>query len=255
MRLSHEIGLDPARIEVIILAGGKGTRLRPAVSDRPKVLAEVAGRPFLAWIIDRLSGAGFRHVVLATGYMAEKVEFVMGKGYRETRLSYSREEEPLDTGGAVRLAAGRTSSAPVLVLNGDSFVAADHAAVLAWFARSSRPAGMLLTRMRDASRFGLVHLASDGTVQSFQEKREDFGPGLVSAGAYLLRRTVLDAIPPACPCSLEREVFPRLVAEGALSGFPVEGILLDIGTPESLDEARRYFTARPFPGGDGSETA
>lgn len=255
MPLSHAADLSPSQLDVIILAGGQGTRLRPVVSDRPKVLADVAGKPFLARIIGKLSAAGFRRMTLATGYMAESVELAFGKEYEGAQLTYSREAEPLDTGGAARLAAGHTASDPVLVLNGDSFVDANYPSFLAWFAHQPRPAGMLLVRMADASRYGLVHLGPADAVESFQEKRENSGPGLVSAGAYLLRREMVESIPASRPCSLEREVFPRLAAEGNLSGFLVEGLLLDIGTPESLDRAQRYFTARSSAHVGGSGTA
>ena len=109
----------------VILAGGLGTRLREVVADRPKVLAEVNGRPFLACLLDRLVDAGILKVVLCTGYMAELVRETCGNSYRGTELLYSREESPLGTGGALRLALPLIDSDPVLVMNGDSFCDAD----------------------------------------------------------------------------------------------------------------------------------
>ena len=107
-------------VDGIILAGGQGTRLRAVVSDRPKVLALVNGKPFLSRLLDQLKEAGVRSVVLSTGYMAHDVESAIGETYGGIRVRYSREEQPLGTAGGVRLALGKTTSDPILVLNGDS---------------------------------------------------------------------------------------------------------------------------------------
>ena len=103
-------------ITAAILAGGQGTRLRPVLADRPKVLAEVMGRPFLSYLLDQLSSAGARKVILCTGYMGDMVQEVYGGTYKSLHLLYSREDEPLDTGGALRLALPLIDSDCVLVM-------------------------------------------------------------------------------------------------------------------------------------------
>src|SRR5262249_48858923 len=113
--------LSPSDITVAILAGGLGTRLRSVVSDRPKVLAPVAGRPFLAWWLDTLDPQGFGDVILCTGYRAEQVEATFGESFRNLSLRYSVEDMPLGTGGAVHKALPFVRSHELLVLNGDSF--------------------------------------------------------------------------------------------------------------------------------------
>src|ERR671910_3457055 len=119
-------------LSVAVLAGGLGTRLRPVVSDRPKALAEIHGRPFLAYLLDQLSTAGCSRVVLCTGHLGEQIERAFDKRYRNLQISYSRETRPLGTGGALRLALPDLLSDPVLVMNGDSFCATDLTSVRDW---------------------------------------------------------------------------------------------------------------------------
>ena len=110
-----------ADLTAAILVGGFGTRLRPVVADRPKVLAEVRGRPFLAYLLDQAAAAGLKSVVLCTGYMGDRVQAVFGDTYGELHLTYSQEVVPLGTAGALHLALPLFASAPVLIMNGDSF--------------------------------------------------------------------------------------------------------------------------------------
>ena len=116
-------------MQAIVLAGGLGTRLRSVVTDLPKPMAPVAGRPFLAWILDRLAQAGFERVVLAVGYRHEAIQQHFGSTYRGMALHYSVEDRPLGTGGALRLAADHVSHWPVFVLNGDTFLEIDYRAM------------------------------------------------------------------------------------------------------------------------------
>ncbi len=225
---------------VAILAGGLGTRLRPAVGDRPKVLAPVHGRPFLAYLLDRLAGAG--EVVLLTGHGAGQVRAAFGASYASLRLVYSEEPSPLGTAGALRRALPLLGAETILLLNGDSFCDVD----LAELGRCHRACGaaltMALAQVADASRFGRVALGPGGRVLRFEEKREEKSSGWVNAGVYLLRRALVeDAVPDGRPVSLEREVLPALAARGLVHGFLASGRLLDIGTPESYAEAERFF--------------
>ena len=118
-------------MQAIILAGGLGTRLRSVVPDLPKPMAPVAGRPFLAWVLDRLVDAGFESAVLAVGYRHEIIRAHFGEDYRGMALRYSVETTPLGTGGAMRLAADHVTALPVFVLNGDTYLELDYRAMLA----------------------------------------------------------------------------------------------------------------------------
>jgi NDP-sugar pyrophosphorylase family protein len=234
---------DIADIEAVVLAGGLGTRLRSAVPDRPKVLALVRGRPFLAHVLDRLEAAGVRRVVLGTGYGADRVREAIGDRHGRTAIAYSHETSPLGTGGAVRLAAGAAASDPVLVLNGDSHCEADLAAFAAFHRTCGAAGSLMLTRVPDTGRYGRVDLDDVGRVTAFREKGDAAGPGWINAGIYLLSREMLDAVPEGRAVSLEREVFPLWAGRGRLFGLCGGGRFLDIGTPESYREAEEFFAA------------
>jgi D-glycero-alpha-D-manno-heptose 1-phosphate guanylyltransferase len=224
-----------------VLAGGLGTRLRPAVGDRPKALARVAERPFIAFLLDQLEAAGVSDTVLLTGHRAGQVRDELGDRHGSMRLRYSREAEPLGTAGAVRLALPMIDADTLLVLNGDSFCDAD----LDAFARSHDPqrCSLLLARVEDAGRFGRVDVDEDGTVLGFAEKGGTAGPAWINAGVYLLPRSIVEMIPADRAVSLEREVFPRLVREGQLRGFRQGGAFIDIGTPDSYAMAGAFVGA------------
>ncbi len=232
-----------ADLSVAVLAGGLGTRLRSVVSARPKVLARVLGRPFLTYLLDQLAAGGARKVVLCTGYLADRVEEILGSRYKTLRLVYSKEEEPLGTGGAIRHALEHFPSDLLLVMNGDSFVDADLIAYLHWFLEMERDASLLLVKVPDTSRFGRVTTGEDGLILGFEEKGTYFGPGWINAGVYLLKKKLLESIPTGKSFSLERELFPRLV-EKLLYGYQSRGEFIDIGTPESYAQAENFFSKK-----------
>ena len=241
---------DLASVTAAILAGGMGTRLRSVVADRPKVLAEIRGRPFLAYLLDQLAGAGVRTVVLCTGYLGEQVQAMFGDSYGSLRLVYSQESSPLGTAGALRLALPLFKAETVLVMNGDSFCEANLRAFWAWHCARSADATLLLTRMLDTKRYGRVHVDEDGLVLRFDEKGQNGGPGWINAGIYLLNRRLLLTIPSSGAVSLEREMFPAWIGRG-LYGYRSEGRFLDIGTPEAYILAERFFTLERT-GADGT---
>jgi NDP-sugar pyrophosphorylase family protein len=230
---------DLAGATAVVLAGGLGTRLRAAVADRPKVLAEVQGRPFLAYLLDRLAAAGVAEIVLCTGYLGEQVRATFGATHAGCPLTYVQERRPLGTAGALRRALRRITSDPLLVLNGDSYCPADLDALWAWHAAHSASATLVLAPAEDTRRYGQVVVDGRGCVQRFLEKDAGGGPGWVSAGIYVLSRRVLADIPVAGAASLERQVFPAWVGRG-LYGLCVPGPLLDIGTVASYRAAQDF---------------
>lgn len=232
-------------LTAVILAGGLGTRLRPVVADRPKALAEIRGRPFLAYLLDELVAARVGEVVLCTGYLGAQLESAFGDSYRNMRLRYSQESSPLGTAGALRLVLPLLKSDPVLVMNGDSFCHTDLEDFRRWHQAKGGKATLLLAQVSDTRRYGKVHLDTDGRVRRFQEKETTEGPGWINAGIYLLAREVLETIAPTVAISLEREVFPALVDRG-LYAFTSPGPFLDIGTPEAYAAAELFFAASIF---------
>jgi NDP-sugar pyrophosphorylase family protein len=231
-------------VSAAILAGGFGTRLRTAVPDRPKALAPVGGRPFIARLLDKLARAGVREAVLLTGHCADQVRAALGDRYANMRLTYSAEPAPLGTAGAVRLALPLLRGGTVLLLNGDSYSLINLGAFRRFHDR--RPAGlsMMLARVPDASRFGKVRVRRDGRVVGFAEKEPGASAGWINAGVYLLPRAYIAALEPGRAVSLEREVIPAAVARGGVRGFRSSGRFIDIGTPESYADAEWFFAAR-----------
>ena len=228
-------------ITPVILAGGLGTRLHTTVPDRPKVLAEILGRPFLTFLLDQLTCAGASEVVLCTGYMGDMVREKLGDVYNSLSITYSREGKPLGTGGALRLALPRLKSEIVMVMNGDSYINADLNAFLEWFFEKDPAAALILTKVPDTSRYGRVVAAGDGRIKRFEEKGGNTGPGWINAGIYILKRLLVESIVPEIRFSLEREFFPEIVEKG-LYGFPFSGEFIDIGTRESYLLAEEFFS-------------
>lgn len=212
-----------------ILVGGQGTRLRTVLPGQQKVVAPVAGQPFLCRLLDQLVAAGIQRVVLCTGYQSEQVER-LGATYRGMALRYSVEPEPLGTAGALRFAQ---LDAPVLAMNGDSFCEVDLRAL-------TEPNTIVVREIPDTSASGRVEFDANNIVTCFTEKGQA-GPGWISAGIYLLNREFLESIPTGRAVSIERETFPAWVDRG-LRVFPTTGRFLDIGTPESYAAAQRFFT-------------
>lgn len=225
----------------VILAGGLGTRLRSVVPDKPKVLADVGGRPFIEYLLDQLAQEGVQSVVLCTGYMGDQLQHRFGTAYKTMALCYSREPHPLGTGGALRLALPMLESDTVLVLNGDSYCGARLNELMIWHAERQSQATILLTETDDTRRYGRVQIDEEGRILQFLEKTDTQGPGWVNAGIYLMKRQMIQSIETERAVSIEREVFPDWIGKG-LHGFRCDGRLWDIGVPDAYAEARNKWT-------------
>jgi NDP-sugar pyrophosphorylase family protein len=231
---------DTNEIAVVILAGGSGSRLRPVVADKPKVLAQVSGRPFLTFILDQLEKAALNNVIISTGYRAEDIEESLGKTRGPLKIRYSKEDTPLGTAGALRLALEQIESNPVMVMNGDSFINADLAEYAQWFRAKDAAAAMILKQVPDTSRYGRVDLDEEKRIVAFREKGDMKGPGWINAGVYILRKELIHAIEPGKQYSLERDFFPALAGK-EFFGYCIEAEFLDIGTPQSYAGADEFF--------------
>ncbi|MBI4804286.1 MAG: NTP transferase domain-containing protein [Desulfovibrio sp.] len=158
-------------VTAVILAGGLGSRLRDAVPGKPKVMAEVAGRPFLDFVLDLVESSGVAKVVMSTGYMGDAIRAHYGDAYGKIKLIYSHEDYPLGTGGGLLLAVPEIRNGLIMVLNGDSFVDADLWAFVSWFQKKNAQAGIIAAKVPGTSRFGRLVLTHDGEVQTFLEKK------------------------------------------------------------------------------------
>jgi NDP-sugar pyrophosphorylase family protein len=239
-------------VRAFVLCGGQGTRLRPVLADRPKSMALISGTPFLKLLLDQLRGQGLDDVILGTGYMADKIEGYFDHGNKfGMRIRYSREDNPLGTGGALKLAEPLISD-PVLVLNGDSYVEWRLAPMLELFTAKDADLVIVVQAVADVARYGSVALDQQGRITHFIEKGAATGPGLINAGAYLLRKQIVADLPADTAISLEKEVFPRFLDRGVY-GLISAGLFIDIGIPEDLERAQALLA--PHIGGDSIDSA
>lgn len=223
-------------MQAVILAGGAGSRLRSVVSDRPKAMAAFGNRPFLEYQVESLRRAGITDFVLCVGYLHEHIEAHFGDGRRwGVRVRYAVDNEPLGTGGALRLAATLLAST-FLLINGDSYLELQVDAFLRFHSRrraaDPRCVGTVaLTRVADVAAYGAVSLDADQRLVEFGEKSRH-GAGWVNAGVYVLERSCIAALPARIPLSLEREGLPAVLAAGLhVYGYTAAGFFVDIGTP------------------------
>lgn len=227
----------PAREEwrdvpCLILLGGLGTRLRPALGDMPKPMAPIAGKPFLEYLIRWLGRAGFTRVVLCLGYRADQIveHFRRGDAFG-LKLTYSIENEPLGTWGAIRLAGEHISHPYFVVLNGDSWLQVDLCRLLEFHVHKKGISSIAAVEVENASRFGSIRLDPSERVTEFLEKRAD-GTALINGGVYVFSRKVLEIEGSAKTCSLEKEIFPALIPRGVYA-MRLKGYFVDIGVPEA----------------------
>lgn len=224
-------------VDVAVLAGGLGLRIRPILGETPKILAVVEGRPYVEYLLDWFEDFGARRVVLCLGHLASAVVAYMTAHPRAFDIVTVVEREPLGTAGAIRFARPQLKSDPVLVCNGDSFVDADLCAFLEHHRKSNLPASMLCTEVDDAGRYGSVEVDIYGRVARFTEKTGREGmPGIINAGVYLFSSEILDIVSALGSDSLEKDVFPSL-PRGSINAVVGTFQFIDIGTPQTLAQA------------------
>jgi mannose-1-phosphate guanylyltransferase len=220
-------------MQAVILVGGEGTRLRPLTSTVPKPVVPLVDRPFIAYMLEWLARHGIDDVVMSCGFLATAVRNVLGDGSQYgLRLRFVEEPEPRGTAGALKYAEDLLEDR-FLMLNGDVLTDIDLTAQIAQHEASNATATLALVAVDDPTAYGLVRLHDDHAVKEFVEKpsADQIDTKLISAGAYVLERSVLDRIAPDRNVSIEREIWPQLVG-GGLFGFPADAYWLDIGTPE-----------------------
>ena len=230
-------------IDILILAGGLGTRLRSVLSGRPKILAPIQGEPFLSHLLGRLSKQGARRIVLGLGHEARSVlDYLAGREFPGLQIVAMVEPQPLGTAGAVAFAASQLGSDPVMVINGDTWIEADLPAFLDEHTRIASPVSMICVRVPSPGRYGRVEIDTPGQVQTFREKDErELGPSWINGGVYLFGRAMLERLATEIRSgSLERDVLGRL-DPGSIHAFRTNGRFLDIGTPEDLAAAETLF--------------
>jgi mannose-1-phosphate guanylyltransferase len=227
-------------MQAVVLVGGEGTRLRPLTLTQPKPALQLVDRPFIRYMVDWLGHHGIDEVVMACGFRAEDLRSALGDSVPGgPDIRYIQEDEPLGTAGPVRLAADMgLLGERFMVLNGDVLTDLDLTALQRQHSETGAVITLGLYPVDDPTSYGLVRRGEDGTVLGFLEKPDpaEIDTDEISAGAYVIERSVLDLIPAGRAVSIEREVFPRLVGQG-LYGRRLEGYWMDIGTPERYLQA------------------
>jgi D-glycero-alpha-D-manno-heptose 1-phosphate guanylyltransferase len=222
-------------MEAIILAGGLGTRLRDVVSDVPKPMALIRGKPFLELLLHHLEQKGFDRIILSVGYMANSISDYFGNKFGNLELCYEVEATPLGTGGALQVALRKCCNDHIFVFNGDTFLDLEVESVEALWADSHNPI-IVAREVPNMTRYGQL-VTENGRVVKFLPKGKA-SSGLINAGCYLLPKNILSKFQMSLPFSLELDFFPEYIQSNSLDIFISKGYFIDIGIPED------YFLAQ-----------
>jgi len=236
--------------QLVVLVGGRGTRLGDATKNTPKPLVPLTSdKVFLDFFLDCYVRQGFDEIIMLAGYYGDQVEQrYNNQRWGEARISVLIEPEPMGTGGAFRFARDRLAPT-FLAANGDTLFDINMRAVDHRLQSNPSLLGVLALReVEDTSRYGQVTLDAGGTINAFKEKKLATVPvpGLINGGIYALRKSAIDRLDEG-PASIETDLFPTLAAEGVLGGVQSQGYFLDIGLPETLQTARDVLPARKRP--------
>jgi mannose-1-phosphate guanylyltransferase len=247
-------------VQAVILVGGEGTRLRPLTFGTPKPMVPIMGVPFLARTLERLYEAGIRDVILPAGYMPQAITEYFGDGSRlDMKITYVIEDEPLGTAGAIKNVEQHITG-PFFMLNGDVLTSLDLGAMIAYHKEKGGLGALHLIKVEDPSAFGCVVHDKAGRISQFIEKppKGTEPTNEINAGTYLLEPEVMKFIPPGRNVSIERETFPKILADGqSLYAFTTNDYWIDVGRPEQYLTVHRdiingTMPLRVEPGTNGS---
>ena len=230
--------------EALILAGGFGTRLSHIISDLPKPMAPINGTPFLSFLLNKLIAARIEHVVLSTGYLHESIFSYFGSSYKGLQISYSKEDVPLFTGGAIALGAHKIESDSFLVLNGDTFFDIDFEVFAKFHTSKQTLLSIALRQVEDTSRFGSVIIDEQHKIINFTEKGNAVKAGLINGGIYIIDKTIFKKISLPEKFSFEKELLETWYHRFDFFGYPCCNYFIDIGIPE--DYARAQYELPAF---------
>jgi D-glycero-alpha-D-manno-heptose 1-phosphate guanylyltransferase len=231
-------------MEAIILAGGKGTRLKDVIRDIPKPMAPIHGKPFLEYLVMQLTRWNIRDIVLSVGYKYEIIQNYFQDGKRwHAHIRYSVENSPLGTGGAIRESARLINGDDFLVMNGDSYFDLDFETFHSFHLSKESSLSLALAAMDDTGRYGRVVVNNFGKVLGFKEKCSG-GCGLINSGVYLFNHNALPIFPPG-NISLEQHILPQIVDKG-LYAVQHNVFFIDIGIPEDYLFLSGHYSSIPL---------
>jgi D-glycero-alpha-D-manno-heptose 1-phosphate guanylyltransferase len=225
-------------IDVLLLCGGLGKRLRSITGNKPKPMVEICGKPFLDILIGYIASFGFRRFILCTGYKSQLIKKHYDSADGNLNIVFSHEPKPLGTAGAVKNAQPLIRNSEFLVLNADSFCRIDFNKLLEFHREKNALATLALTRNASGQDYGSISIDGNGKVNNFQEKSAVKGKSLVNAGIYVFEKRILRFIPGNRKFSMEYDLFPGLSGKN-LYGYIIKNSFIDIGTPERYQKARK----------------
>lgn len=226
--------------ECIILAGGLGTRLQSIVSDVPKCMAEVAGKPFLSYLFDYAKNQQFDHLILSLGYKSEVVlQWLDGKSY-PFQISYVVEDSPLGTGGAIKLAFDKVETDKAFIFNGDTFFDVDTPLLAEFHKEKNAMISLALKPMTDFDRYGSVDLNEEGRIIRFNEKQH-CTKGLINGGVYVINKNLFSTLSLPEKFSFEKDVMEKHINDIPFYGCVQDGYFIDIGIPSDFAKANQDF--------------
>lgn len=226
--------------EAIILAGGFGTRLQSVVSDKPKAMAPINGRPFLEYLLDHLINNGIDKFIFSVGYKSEFIIDYFGDSYKNCTINYVLEESPLGTGGAIKFAMNKTHEDHVLVVNGDSLFLANIQEQYQQFINNKAVVSLALKPMLQFDRYGTVLLGKENQILKFEEKKR-VENGLINGGVYIFNTKKFLKLPFEQKFSIENDFFQNYVNQFHFVGFKSDAYFLDIGIPTDFATAQEEF--------------
>ncbi|MBS1755205.1 MAG: nucleotidyltransferase family protein [Ferruginibacter sp.] len=227
--------------EAIILAGGLGTRLRPVVTDVPKCMAPVAGKPFLVFIIDFLVNQGITSFIYALGFKGDMIKDFINNQYPKLDNRFSFEEEPLGTGGAIKLACKFCIDENILVLNGDTIFKINLEELTSFHTKHDAHCTLCLKPMHDFNRYGVVELNDDNSIKNFKEKKS-YVTGLINGGVYALNKNIFLKEKLPDKFSFENDYLQTYFNKGKMYAVIQDKYFIDIGIPEDYQKAQTDFT-------------
>jgi len=228
-------------IDIVILTGGQGNRLREVINDRPKTMAEIDHQPFLDILIDYISSYGFKRFILCTGYMASNIEKYYNDKKTDKEILFSREDNPLGTGGAIKNAQKLIQSNLFLVVNGDSFCPINFLDFFNFHNDNNALVSMVIVESKENRNSGSVVLDKSQKIIQFREKKQSGEKKtFTNAGIYFFKKDIFSLIPPRINYSLEYSLFPKLVNR-EFYGYITLKKLIDIGTPKGYLKAKKYY--------------
>ncbi len=237
--MNGNYGID--KIDVVILCGGLGTRLRLFVSDRPKCMAEIRNRPFLDILMKHLYRNGFRRMILCLGFMGEKVRSYFSNKKLPFDIVFSQEDVPLGTGGALKQARSLIKGNNFMVVNGDSYCPVNFPELVGFHINKKSLLTVVLKKnKKNDGGYGIVDLDKDRRIRSFQEKNLKSNSCYVNTGIYLMNKQIFNFMKMGRKFSLEYDLFPKAIKRDCF-GHIAKARLIDIGTPVSLAKAQRLL--------------